>query len=127
MGHKDGIHKDHNGQYELRSTAEATAAAGREEAVLQNLVQRPDFEKGEEQRARSLSEFKRITTAKSGEGGREGGREGGCLNGSAVTKIARKSLRLNNSVWRIFSNDWIYFYSTPIFASTIKCEPKRHT
>ena len=124
MGHKDGIHKDHNGQYELRSTAEATAAAGREEAVLQRLVQRPDFEKGEEQRARSPSEFKRITTAKRGEGGRKVGE---CLNGSAVTKIARKSLRLNNSVWRIFSNDWIYFYSTPIFASTIKCEPKRHT
>ena len=71
--HKDGIHKGYNGQYELRSTEEATAAAGREEAVLQRLVQRPDFEKGEEQRARSPSEFKRITTAKRGEGGRKVG------------------------------------------------------
>ena len=33
--------------------------ASREEAEVLSLVQRPDFEKGEEQRA--LSEFKRIT------------------------------------------------------------------
>ena len=69
IGHKGGIRKGYNGQNELRPAAEATPAAGREEAVLQSLVQRPDFEKGEEQRARSLSEFKRITTAKRGEGG----------------------------------------------------------
>ena len=34
--------------------------------IFIQLNQDPDFEKGEEQRARSLSEFKRITTAQSG-------------------------------------------------------------